>query len=66
MRDKYTDDEGRDYVLCPLVDEHIEAIECLECRDVVDRLIMETSIPEKYKSKKNWKSLCTECKWHNY
>ncbi len=66
MEDKYTDSAGRDHVLCPLIDEYIEDITCLENRAVADREIIETVLPEKYKFKRNWRGLCVNCKWHNY
>ncbi|UTB43638.1 hypothetical protein NKF89_04965 [Agathobacter rectalis] len=53
-------------ILCPLVDDIIEDIECIENRDVVDEMITEESLPNKYKRKSNWKEICRKCKWHNY
>lgn len=53
-------------ILCPLVDDIIEDIECIENRDVVDEMITEESLPNKYKRKSNWKEICKKCKWHNY
>ena len=35
------------YVFCPLVDRKIEDIDCVENRDVVDGMIVESSLPEK-------------------
>ena len=53
-------------ILCPLVDDIIEDIECIENRDVVDEMITEESLPNKYKRKSNWKEICRKCKWHNF
>ena len=53
MRDKYMDDEGNDHIICPLVEEYIKDIDCIENRDVVKGLMIESSLPEKYKIKKN-------------
>ena len=53
-------------VKCPLVDDEIEVIDCIENRDVVDQLINEFSMPEKYKKKKDWKEICNKCKYYNY
>nr|DAZ69360.1 MAG TPA: hypothetical protein [Caudoviricetes sp.] len=53
-------------ILCPLVDDIIEDIGCIENRDVVDEMIAEESLPNKYKRKSNWKEICRKCKWHNY
>lgn len=54
------------YVFCPLVDEMIEDIDCIENRDIVDRMIVESSLPKKYKRKENWREICVNCKWHEY
>lgn len=53
-------------VFCPLVDRKVEDIDCIENRDVVDGMIIESSLPDEYKRKKNWKEICRDCKWHNY
>lgn len=54
------------YVFCPLVDKMIEDIDCIENRDVVEGMIIESALPDKYKKKENWKNICKNCKWHNY
>lgn len=54
------------WVFCPLVDRKIEDIDCIENRDIVDGMIVETSLPEEYKEKKDWKDICRKCSWHNY
>lgn len=54
------------WVHCPLVDEEIEDIDCIENRDVVDDMIAETSLPIEYKQKGNWREICKKCKWHDY
>lgn len=51
---------------CPLVDEIIEDIDCIENRDIVDGMIIESSMPERFKKKEHWKDICKKCKWHNY
>lgn len=66
MDGKYTDSDGRDYVFCPLIDDYIEDIECLENRAVVDRELIEKNMPEKYKKKQFWQSICADCQWHDY
>ena len=66
MEDKYTDSNGHDHVLCPLIDDFIEDIDCLENRAVADRELIERGMPEKYKQKKNWRGICIACKWHYY
>ena len=37
-------------VHCPLVDRKIEDIDCIENRDVVDDMIVESSMPDEYLS----------------
>lgn len=54
------------WVFCPLVDRKIEDIDCIENRDVVDSMIIESLLPDEYKRKKNWKDICRTCKWHDY
>lgn len=54
------------YIMCPLVDEQIEDIDCIENRDIVDDMLVETGMPVKFKQKKNWKEICRKCKWHKY
>ncbi len=53
-------------VFCPLVDEVIENIDCIENRDCVDGFIKLSSLPDKYKTKKDFINICKSCKWHNY
>jgi len=50
-----------EFVRCPLVDEMIEAIDCIENRD-----LKESSIPIKFKKKENWKTICEKCEYYNY
>ena len=40
-------------VHCPLVDREIEDIDCIENRDVVDDMIVESSMPDEYKRKED-------------
>lgn len=48
-------------ILCPLVDEKITPVDCMENRDTRDE-----SIPDQYKQKENWKEICKNCKYHEY
>lgn len=50
-------------VLCPLVDSMIEDIDCMENQDVANDLIVEESMPDKYKKKENWREICEQCKY---
>ena len=54
-------------VLCPLVDEIIEDIDCIENRDIIDGCFKMSCLPKKYKSgRENFKEICKQCKWHCY
>ncbi len=55
-----------DNILCPLVDTLINIGDCIENIDVVDGLITESSLPDQYKQKENWKEICKNCKYHEY
>ena len=57
---------GPDFVMCPLVDENIEPIDCIENSAAVDGILKKETIPEKFKKKTNWKKICENCKWHGY
>ena len=50
-----------DYIFCPLVDEKIDCVDCMENRYTCD-----SSIPEKYKRKKDWKDICNNCGYSEY
>ncbi len=50
-----------DFILCPLVDEKISAVDCLE-----NIYIKEECIPPKFKVKKDWKEICENCKYQDY
>ena len=53
-------------VFCPLVDEIIEDIDCIENRDIIDGCFKMSCLPQKYKEKKDFIDVCKNCKWHNY
>lgn len=63
---EYNKEETVTEVLCPLVDEIIEDIDCIENRDIIDGFFKMSCLPEKYKQKKNFTDICKNCKWHNY
>lgn len=48
-------------VKCPLVDNWISDIECLENQSVA-----EPFIPARFKEKTNWKSICRQCPFRDY
>lgn len=54
-----------DKVYCPLVNEEIEGIDCIENSDVAAGMIKEETLPQKYKKEENWREICKNCKYHN-
>ena len=48
-------------VKCPLTDDWEQNIDCLENQEVI-----ESSIPERFKKKKNWKEICEKCPFRDY
>lgn len=66
MSKKYVDSDGHDHVMCPLIEEYIEDIECIINRDVVDELLKERVMPKKFKKCEGWREVCNKCEWHNY
>ena len=48
-------------VKCPLVDDWVDPIDCLENQD-----IREESIPARFKVKPNWKEICNACPFRDY
>lgn len=55
-----------DNIYCPMIDDYIDIADCIENVDVVDGLIVESSLPQKYKKKKEWKDICKQCKYYDY
>ncbi len=48
-------------IKCPLAEEWIDPVDCMENQEVV-----ETSIPARFKAKPDWKKICSECPFRNY
>lgn len=55
-----------DRVYCPVLDREIEDIDCIENRDIVDGNLDERFLAEGFRKRKDWKSACRKCEWHNY
>jgi len=53
-------------VMYPLIDEKIDPMECVDVVDCVLNPLFLNSLPEKYKTKENFKDICKQCKWHCY
>lgn len=58
--------ENNNFIRCPLVGELIENIDCIENADAVDGMIKRDSVPERFKVKVDWETICKNCRWHNY
>ena len=48
-------------VKCPLVDDWIDPIDCMENQTVRDE-----SIPLQFRRKADWKDICTSCPFRDY
>lgn len=48
-----------DMILCPLVDEMINCVTCMENCDT-----NEEALPDAFKSKEGWKDICDSCPYH--
>lgn len=57
---------NNDFVHCPVLGREIEGIDCIENRDIVDGNLDERFLPEGFKNRRDWKSTCRECKWHDF
>ena len=56
---------GNEKIICPLIEKEVDIIECIENRDCADGIILESSMPEKYTIKDNWKDICKNCQYHS-
>ena len=48
-------------VKCPLVDDWIQDIDCMENQGIASPYI-----PERFKQKENWKAICEACPFRDY
>ena len=48
-------------VKCPLVDDWVTAIDCMENQGVI-----ESVIPDRFKQKPDWKAICERCPFRDY
>lgn len=53
-------------VMCPLIDEEIEPMNCVDVVDCILNPKFLKNLPDKYKAKKDFINICKSCKWHNY
>lgn len=57
--------EYRDFVPCPIVNEQIEAIDCIVTSDAVDGMAPECIVPTRFTSQQGWKDICKTCPYYN-
>ena len=50
------------FVKCPLVDEMVEDIDCIENVDAVDGRLKADKLPDRFKKKDDWETICKKCK----
>ena len=48
-------------VLCPLINEKIDPVDCMENQDVMDEFV-----PSKFKISPDWRKICENCKYYDY
>lgn len=48
-------------VICPLIDDLIDPVDCME-----NQVLKESSIPDKFKQKPDWRKICKNCKYYDY
>ena len=48
-------------VKCPLTDDWIDPIDCMENQGII-----ESGIPKRFKVKINWKEICGKCPFRDY
>ena len=48
-------------IYCPLVDKDVDGFDCMEYQCVKDECI-----PEEFKQKPDWKTICESCKYYGY
>ena len=52
-----------DRVRCPLIDDMIEAGDCVVYSDVANEMLKDSCIPEAFKVKEDWREICKNCKY---
>ena len=50
--------------MCPLIDDEIRFDDCDENQLYADGLFKPDFLPEKYKSKRDWREICLRCPRH--
>lgn len=58
--------DGTEYIMCPLVDQNISHVDCMENSDAVDGILKKETVPERFRQKADWEKICRKCQWHNF
>lgn len=53
-------------VKCPLINDTIEAIDCITVVDSVDGLVQDAAIGSRFRSNERWKDICQSCENRKY
>lgn len=53
-------------VMCPLIDEMLDAGGCLEVSDIARGWIKERNLDERFREKENWREICEHCENRKY
>ena len=54
-------DSSENMLFCPLVDEKIDHVYCVENQCIKEELLL-----DRFKLKENWKEICSQCKFYGY
>ncbi|MEA4928501.1 MAG: hypothetical protein VB104_07470 [Candidatus Limiplasma sp.] len=57
--------EYRDIIPCPIVNEDIDAFDCIITSDAVDDQAPEIAVPERFTTVPEWRRICRECPYHD-
>lgn len=53
-----------DHIICPIVNEEISDVDCMEVWSASCRILKDDCIDEKFKSRPDWRSFCETCKYN--
>ncbi|PXX80020.1 hypothetical protein [Dielma fastidiosa] len=57
--------EDNEQIFCPIVERMINIINCIVCRDVVDKQLIETCLEAEF-NKDDFREKCKNCKYYAY
>ncbi len=55
-----------DIIYCPVADKNVGIDDCIITRDVADRLVKPSVLPEGISWNEEQRAKCISCKYHNY